>query len=84
MITPSLFSPTPNYCDNDRLTNGSDAFPDDPAESKVSDSDTIGDNADPDDDNDGVYDTNDAVGEGAARISVEEIEAYLESVIPAL
>jgi hypothetical protein len=62
LITPSPFSPTRNYCDddNDGVVNGSDAFPNDPAESKDTDGDDIGDIADPDDDNDGVDDTNDA------------------------
>lgn len=52
-----------NDDDNDGVSDGSDAFPYDPNESKDTDGDGIGDNADEDDDNDGVNDTEDAFPE---------------------
>ena len=61
-VDSALITPVGIVCDNDNdgIDDNYDAFPNDPTESKDSDSDTIGDNADPDDDNDGVDDTNDA------------------------
>ena len=51
-------------CDEDRdgdgVSNGEDAFADDPSETLDSDGDGIGNNADPDDDDDNVVDEQDA------------------------
>ena len=60
LITPSLFSPTPNYWDNDGVDDTNDAFPLNALEGTDTDGDGIGNNADTDDDGDGVLDSFDA------------------------
>ncbi|MBP6734358.1 MAG: thrombospondin type 3 repeat-containing protein [Chromatiaceae bacterium] len=51
--------PRDSDSDDDKVLDGQDAFPLNPAESADTDGDGIGNNADPDDDNDGVLDAAD-------------------------